>query len=490
MKLKRSHPEIADELFSKMNRDVHHRMELMMNRANGYKEYNEKQEAHLVLFASETGNAQSLARDFADACTMTRTADALNDLDPEDVDGRVTIFFVATCGQGAMPRNGVAFYRALCARTMPFSEGTAFSVMGLGNSSYYFYCKAAQDLESAMLNLGAKCILPMGLGDDASEQGLEEGLNLWLDRIWPALGLPAPKEVPHITPIELSYSKRAVISEKEEENAMAQYYASFHAKTVAITKLKSLSEEGHNRDFLSFTIDSGECGMGYAPGDALEIFPSNDRHRVVEFLNMYSPDWDERTVIKLNHSFGIYGEISLGCLFTNILDLFGKPKMHFLRQLATFEENDVVRQAMLDVENLKKLSLEQGVTYADLLLLFKSATPPLPALLAMIPQMKPRAYSIVSAPSPSPNQIELCILIDTWWCEKGMRFGLTCDMLRKLHEGDSVICRVKPGSMEGANHQQPGKFPLHYGVHCQRYSVRFSCLLRFVSHRIIIQCYV
>lgn len=36
-----------------------------------------------------------------------------------------------------------------------------------------------------------------------------------------------------------------------------------------------------------------------------------------------------------------------------------------------------------------------------------------------------------------------------------MRYGLTCDMLRKLHEGDSIWCRVKPGSMEPPTHEQP-----------------------------------
>jgi sulfite reductase (NADPH) flavoprotein alpha-component len=159
-------------------------------------------------------------------------------------------------------------------------------------------------------------------------------------------------------------------------------------------------------------------------------------------------------VIKLNHSFGVHGEISLGSLFTNILDLFGKPSIHFLQQLATFETDDETRQAMLDVSTLKKMSSEKGVTFADLLLLYKSAHPPLPALLAMIPPIKGRAYSITSAPSVSAN-IELCILIDTWWCEDGMRYGLTCDMLRKLQVGDRIWCRIKPGSMEPPKHDQP-----------------------------------
>jgi sulfite reductase alpha subunit-like flavoprotein len=452
--LKRAHPQIADELFQKMNQDVHHRMEIMLTRAAGYKEFSSKDDASVqVLFASETGTAQRLARDFSDACTKSHGADALNDVDIEGLEGKTTIFFIATCGQGSMPQNGTDFYKALCARSEPFPEGTAFSVMGLGDSSYYFFCKAAKDIENLMLRLGANRISAMGEGDDSSEEGLDEGLHLWLDNIWPALGLAAPSEVPHIHPVEMSFSKRAVIPSSEDEKSIGQYYGALHAKAIPIEKFKALSEGGHNRDFYSFTLDADDS-LVYEPGDTLEIFPTNDHVLVTKFLHEYSPDWDERTVIKLNHSFGVHGEISLGSLFTNILDLFGKPSIHFLQQLATFETDDETRQAMLDVSTLKKMSSEKGVTFADLLLLYKSAHPPLPALLAMIPPIKGRAYSITSAPSVSAN-IELCILIDTWWCEDGMRYGLTCDMLRKLQVGDRIWCRIKPGSMEPPKHDQP-----------------------------------
>eukprot|EP01083_Nonionella_stella_P287779 979680_1 len=294
----------------------------------------------------------------------------------------------------------------------------------------------------------------MGEGDDSAESGLEEGLHLWLDNIWPALGLEAPKEVPHITPIELLFSKRAIIPEKEDDRAIRQYYDALHTKSVPVSKLKLQSEGGHNRDFISFTLSTGN-DVVYEPGDVLEIFPSNDHNRVTKFLQDFSDDFDERTVIKLNHSFGIHGEISLGSLFTNILDLFGAPTMHFLQQLATFEADEDIRRTMLDVRKLKKMSTDSGVTFADLLLLYKSAHPPLPALLAMIPPIKGRAYSIASAPSSATNSIELCILIDTWWCEEGMRYGLTCDMLRKLNVGDCIWCRVKPGSMEPPTDDQP-----------------------------------
>ncbi len=73
----------------------------MLNRASGYKAFSSKEEASVqVLFASETGTAQRLARDFSDACTLSRGADAMDDIDVDEINGRTTIFFIATCGQG------------------------------------------------------------------------------------------------------------------------------------------------------------------------------------------------------------------------------------------------------------------------------------------------------------------------------------------------------------------------------------------------------
>lgn len=148
------------------------------------------------------------------------------------------------------------------------------------------------------------------------------------------------------------------------------------------------------------------------------------------------------------HSWGINGDISLQALFTYVLDLFGKPSKHFLHQLATFETDAEEQKTMLDPDFLKKAAKETGMTVADCLLRFKKAQPPLPALLAMIPLIKPRAYSIASAPLASPGVIELLVMIETWWCDEGQRVGLTCDMLRKAKAGDRLWCRIHAGSME------------------------------------------
>jgi pyruvate/2-oxoacid:ferredoxin oxidoreductase beta subunit len=62
--LKKQHPEIAEDLFAKMNTDVHHRMVHLNELAAGYKAFDHKDDATVkVLYASETGTAALLARD-------------------------------------------------------------------------------------------------------------------------------------------------------------------------------------------------------------------------------------------------------------------------------------------------------------------------------------------------------------------------------------------------------------------------------------------
>ncbi len=456
MKLQKSCPEIADDLFTKMNRDVNHRMEHLNQLAAGYKAFDHTDDASVkVLFASETGNAARLARDFADACVHSHGADAMDDTDVDGVDGTTTIFFIATCGQGAMPQNGKNFYTALCKREEPFKEGTKFSVMGLGDSSYFFFCKAAKLVEKRMIELGAEKVLDLGLGDDSAEEGLEEGLHSWLDQVWPALGVPPPEEVPHITPVKVEYSPKAVLRTEEEDRVLHMYYQSdaIKAKNIAILSNTRMCSEKYNRDFRTIRLNTGD-EMTYELGDALEIFPHNDPEKVADFLHAYSADFDERTVVKIR-DFGIDGEVSLGVLFTYVLDLFGKPSKHFMQQLATFESDEEEKKTILDLNFLKKAAKETGLTIADALLRFQKAHPPLPVLLAMIPQIKPRAYSIASAPLASPSVTELLVLIDTWWCDDGERYGLTCDMLRKKGSGDHLWCRMKAGSMDPPEPGQP-----------------------------------
>lgn len=455
--LKKKDPAVAKELWEIMNQDIHHRMEHLQALSKGYKAFDDEQDATVMtLYASETGNAQRFAEAFAAACTLSASALAMNDLEVDDIDGRTCVFFISTCGQGAMPRNGKGFLKQLEGRTEPFKAGTRFLMFGLGDSSYFFFVKAAKDVENRLVELGAtKMLETMGTGDDSVEGGADVGLHDWLDNVWPILDVPPPAEVPHIDPIKVTYSDKAVLRPEDDQNALNQFFLSDerHAVSTPIISNEMMCREGYTRDFRTIRM-AQSSKLNYNLGDAIEIFPRNDADRVAHFLHDYSPDFGEMTVVKL-HAWGIDGEISLGSLFTYVLDLFGKPSKHFIQQLATFERDEAERTEMLHPEFLSKAAKTKGMNIADVLLQFKGAQPPLPALLSMIPLIKPRAYSIASSPDALKCQIELLVLIDSWWCDEGMRYGMTCNMLRQLKPGDHIWCRIHPGSMEPPAPEDP-----------------------------------
>lgn len=453
--LRKKDPEVAGPLWEQMNADVHHRMDHLLQLSAGYKNFDHPDDAGVkVLYGSETGTAARVAADFADACTLSAAASAMDDVEIDDIDGCTTVFFIATCGQGSMPRNGKNFLKNLNSRTEPFKEGTRFMIFGLGDSSYYFYLKAAKDVQQRLEELGAKKMLDLGEGDDSAEEGMESGLHDWLDNVWPALEVPPPAEVPHIVPVKALFSERAIIRPEDDNASIDQYFRSEANSAVSVPILSNdlMCRPDYNRDFRTIRIARTQ-DLDYELGDALDIFPVNDADKVADFLHNYSKDFGDHTVVKL-HAFGIDGEISLGALFTYVLDLFGKPSKHFVQQLATFETDETERKAMLHPDFLKKGAKQSGITMADVLIKFKHAVPPLPALLAMIPPIKPRAYSIASSPNVSKTYIELLVLIDTWWCDEGMKYGLNCNMLRQLRSGDRIWCRIKPGSMEPPSNDQ------------------------------------
>ena len=249
-------------------------------------------------------------------------------------------------------------------------------------------------------------------------------------------------------PVKAIFSDRAIINPEDEQHSIEQFNRSdgINAVSTLIITNDKMCRDGYSRDFRTIQV-AHRMELLYELGDALEVNPQNDEKAVSEFLHAYCNDFGDHTLVKL-HSFGIDGDISLLGLFTHVLDLFGKPSKHFMQQLATFASDEEERNAMLDPGFLKTATKETGLTITGALLRFKKAVPPLPALLAMIPVVKPRTYSIASAPLASPASIELLVLIDTWWCDEGLRYGLTCNMLRKLKSGDRLWCRIKAGSME------------------------------------------
>ena len=107
-------------------------------------------EKMLVLYASETGTAQNLAKELAvelkrrDVRVKCVSCD---DYDIDNLPNEKAVFFVAaTCGQGEFPDNSKEFWKSLSEDDHPadWLSGVKFAVFGLGDTGYAFFNKVRQ----------------------------------------------------------------------------------------------------------------------------------------------------------------------------------------------------------------------------------------------------------------------------------------------------------------------------------------------------------
>jgi sulfite reductase (NADPH) flavoprotein alpha-component len=75
-------------------------------------------------------------------------------------------------------------------------------------------------------------------------------------------------------------------------------------------------------------------------------------------------------------------------------------------------------------ELFKKLAEGETVTYADVLYRYRTARPSIEELVGLIPEIKPRHYSIASSQKAVGDKVELLIVTVDWLNSKGMSFSI------------------------------------------------------------------
>lgn len=140
-----------------------------------------------VLFGSQTGTAEGLAKKAAKALTaqgFTPTVRDLDDASPDELaDAEHVLVVTSTYGDGEMPDNAQSFWDDLSSSDAPRLEATAFAVLALGDSSYPDFCQAGIDLDARLDALGARRLVDR-VDCDVDP---DEGFAAWLDAVTAAL---------------------------------------------------------------------------------------------------------------------------------------------------------------------------------------------------------------------------------------------------------------------------------------------------------------
>ncbi|MEG7363008.1 flavodoxin domain-containing protein [Pseudomonas citronellolis] len=124
----------------------------------------------LILFGTETGNAEMVADDLADAMgadypTQVRDMAAFDPttLNPQDFH----VIVCSTYGDGELPNSAQPFHAALQGQR-PDLAGLRFATFGLGDSFYETFNRGSRIIADALVELGAQQVGEHGQHDASS----------------------------------------------------------------------------------------------------------------------------------------------------------------------------------------------------------------------------------------------------------------------------------------------------------------------------------
>lgn len=112
-----------------------------------------------LLFASQTGTTEALAKKTAKAAQKHNLTCTINDLasyEPENLTKETHLLILtSTYGDGEPPDSAKAFYDHIHSANAPSLEHITYSVLGLGDSGYPDFNQCAKDIDARMSDLGA-----------------------------------------------------------------------------------------------------------------------------------------------------------------------------------------------------------------------------------------------------------------------------------------------------------------------------------------------
>ncbi len=245
----------------------------------------------LVLFGSQTGSAEGLAKKVAKESELRGFAPKilpLNDYEQANLAAAgKAVIISSTWGDGEPPDNAVKFWNWLKADSAPRLENLNFAVLGLGDKNYSDFCGASKKFDSRLEALGAKRLAPRGECDTDYETAAKN----WMDGLWEKLGGStngASKNGSHPAPPAVS----------DDEKRPAPAFSKSHPFPARLLKNLALNRDGSAKEVRHYEIALGGSGLAYEVGDALGVMPENCDALVTEVLAALGATGDEPVVLE------------------------------------------------------------------------------------------------------------------------------------------------------------------------------------------------
>ncbi len=379
-----------------------------------------------VLFGSESGNAEGLADQTVKAAIKAgfkAKAVSMGDIDPAKLKGvQNLLVIVSTWGEGDPPETAIDFYKDFMSDKAPRFEGTSYSVLGLGDTSYEHFCKMGIDFDARLEALGARRIYDR----KDCDVDFDEDYATWQKGVLAALS-------------DLTDAATGSVAETAVVAPAAPIVA-YSRKNPFPTKLKNrilLNGTGSAKETIHLEFDLEGSGLTYEVGDALAVIPSNATDVVDSILQTTKLDGSSEVTLK-------DGDSTLRDALTHKLEIT-TATLPVLKRYNEFAQNADL-DALLQPENKQKFNKYVfGRELIDILTDFPAKELTANGLVSILRKLPPRLYSIASSLKAHPDEVHLTVGVVRYNTNGRERKGVCSSYLAdRMNEGDTAKVFMSP----------------------------------------------
>lgn len=369
-----------------------------------------------IIYASQTGNAKGLAE------TLEQEALALSipvqlfdasDYKGKDLAKETHVVIVAsTNGEGEAPDNALGLHEFLQSKKAPKLDALKYAVIGLGDSSYEFFCQTGKDFDAFLSKQGATALLDRVDCDVDYEEAATEWRQQTLALVKESIGAVQASAAPQAA---------AVTSGHSQFNKQNPYSATL------LTSQKITGRDS-GKDVRHIEIDLDGSGLAYQPGDALGVWYENSSELVNQILGVVGLSGVE--------SIDIDGEsLSIHSALVSKFEITASNPQ-FISKIAELSENKALIELTADKDKLREYSANTQIvdvlTQAGIKLSAEQ-------LVGTLRKLTPRLYSIASSQTEVEDEVHLTLGVVEYQKEEQLRQGGASSYLsHRLEEGDAV----------------------------------------------------
>lgn len=355
-----------------------------------------------LAYGTETGNAKKLATQFATAAKKKGLTVKLSGFDQyrlSDLPKEEHLFaVVSTQGDGEPPASAKKFFDHIYQESLSLPN-LKFGVLGLGDTSYPLFCKAAEDLDAQIGKLGAERIIPL----QKCDTDYEAGAHQWFEELLQVLsvGTPSKKE-----------------SLPVQKPALKKTYSGSVITNILLNDTGSAKQTHH------IEIRTEEA-VNYQPGDAAGFVPHNNK-ALVDSILAVTGLYPKKKIVFKNHL------TESETLLTQKMNLVHLPE-RIVSKYAAIVSQDIPPMRMDLLDLLKIYPVKDTAQFEE--------------VLQILEPVVPRLYSIASSPAAHGGELHLTVAKACFTVNNEQKHGLCSDYLARLAEGDGVDFYIHP------NHQ-------------------------------------